>query len=123
MSDGVHTIKKGKGTFLNSSFITTNDAGDITDWIIVVLIGARRTFVLGDQCCTTGDPSFLYTYCCSGPTDASIQTDGFFGIGPETGFAYNTGAAGVWTVSISEPVAKGPTASRPAPAAARRGPP
>jgi hypothetical protein len=37
MSDGVNTIKKG--TFLNSSFITTNGAGDITTWAIDELLG------------------------------------------------------------------------------------
>jgi hypothetical protein len=98
MSDGVNTIPVGGGTFLSSSFITTNRAGDITAWAIDELIGAGRTFVLGDQCCTIGDPPFLSTYCCSGPTDASIQTNGFFGIGPRIDFAYNNGAAGVWTV-------------------------
>ena len=83
MSDGVNIIPVGGGTFLSFTFITTNGAGDITSWAIDELIGAGRTFVLGDQCCTIGDPPFLSTYCCSGPTDASIQTNGFSGIGRE----------------------------------------
>jgi hypothetical protein len=62
ISDGANTIAVGGGTFLSSSYVQTDSSGNIDYWIIVELLGAGRTFVLGDECCTIGDPPFLYTY-------------------------------------------------------------
>jgi PEP-CTERM motif len=62
ISDGVNTIAAGGGAFLGSSHIQTDNSGNIASWVIAELLGTGRTFVLGDQCCTIGDPPFLYTY-------------------------------------------------------------
>jgi len=98
LSDGVDTIAVGGGSFLGSSFIKTDAAGDITTWFIAELQGAGRTFVGGNQCCTINDPPFIYTINNDGTTDASFQTNGFFGIGPREGFAFNNRAPGCWSV-------------------------
>jgi hypothetical protein len=97
MFDGVDLITPGLGTYLSTSFIKTDSAGSIDDWAIVELLGANRTFQLGNVCCTIGDVPVMMTL----PTrDASIVTNGFFGIGPEIYFAYNNNAPGDWTVSL-----------------------
>jgi hypothetical protein len=98
MSDGVNTISVGGGTINDASFVRTTATGYIGTWFIAELVGTNRTFAVG-ACCTIGDPPVLYTFCCNFRSDASIQTNGFFGIGQETDFAYNNGAAGVWTVA------------------------
>jgi hypothetical protein len=100
ISDGINTISPGDGTFLDSDFITTNSFGSISRWQIVELSGSGRSFAIG-QCCTINDPPFMYTYCCNAPTDASIWTNGFFGIGPKIDYAYNNCLPGVWTASVA----------------------
>ena len=103
ISDGVNNIKAGDGTLLSSDFIHTNASGHIVTWQIVELAGAGRVFAAG-QCCTINDPPLILTECCSGPTDASIQTNGFFGIGPNDDYAYNNRVKGIWKVaSVPEP--------------------
>jgi hypothetical protein len=97
MSDGVNTISVGGGTINDGSFVRTTATGYIGTWFIAELIGADRTFAPG-ACCTIGDTPVLYTFCCNLPSDGTIQTNGFFGIGPRTDFAYNNLAAGAWTV-------------------------
>jgi hypothetical protein len=98
ISDGINTISPGTGQFLGSSFIRTDAAGGIRNWFIVELIGFPRSFVLDDRCCTIDDPPFLYTIHSNGSTDASVQNNGAFGIGPREGFAYNNQAPGCWSV-------------------------
>jgi hypothetical protein len=97
MSDGVNTTSVAGGTINDASFVRTTATGYIGTWFIAELIWVGRTFSAG-ACCTIGDPPVLYTSCCNFPSDASIQTNGFFGIGPRTDFAYNNLAAGAWTV-------------------------
>jgi hypothetical protein len=118
ISDGLDTIAPGDGTFLPSSFIDTDLSGNITSWVIAERIGSSSPFVLGDQCCTIGDPPVLLTYCCNGPTDATIQTEGFFGIGPNTGYAYNNRTPGIWSLDgVAEPQLGPFTNSVPEPSA------
>ena len=103
MSDGVNVIAVGGGSLLSSSFIQTDNSGSISQWIISELIGAGRSFVSGEACCTINDPPFMYTYNSNGATDASIQTNGFFQSGG-TGYAYNNQLAGNWAVTpVPEP--------------------
>jgi hypothetical protein len=87
ISDGIDTIIAGEGTFLSSSYIRTDRFGNVNGWIIVELIGADRTFTLGDVCCTIGDPPVLYTYKDSSsssvpePSTWTMMLIGFGGLG------------------------------------------
>jgi hypothetical protein len=96
MTDGVDTIERREGTFLDTSFIETNSAGQISSWSIIELAGVGRSFADPGQCCTINDPPLMYSIDFDGQTDATIQTNGFFGIGPNTGYAYNNLRPGVW---------------------------
>jgi hypothetical protein len=92
ISDGVRTILQGAGSILPTAYVSTDALGNIYDWGIAELDGAGRSFVLINQCCTTGDPPFMYTYPT---TAASIFGDLFFG-GATGGYAYENGVSGGW---------------------------
>jgi hypothetical protein len=84
ISDGVNTIGVGEGTFLSSSFIKTDSSGSIVNWVVVELLGADRTFVLGDLCCTIGDPPLMYTFGTKSvpePSTWALMLLGFAGVG------------------------------------------
>jgi hypothetical protein len=100
MSDGIEAIDPDDRSLLSSSFLETDASGNITAWEVVELVGADRTFVLGDECCTIDDPPVLMSINNNGATDAVILTNGFYGIGPRDDFAYNNGAPGVWAYSL-----------------------
>ncbi len=107
ITDGVDTIERHEGTLLDTSFIKTNDQGQISSWEIVELSGADRSFVDPGECCTINDPPLMYSVNHNGQTDASIQTNGVFGIGPSTGYGYNNLMPGTWTqIKPALPVAE-----------------
>ena len=46
----------------------------------------------------------MYTNNSMGATDASIEDNGFFGIGPNADYAYNNRTPGVWaSFAVPEP--------------------